>query len=262
MTKIAFVVIASKEEPWLSIQKMGQEETWIKTLSNEERAVFAYSDGTLGKSWLSPSNHREICFEPGTEPHHVLSKPKKIGPAHYEFQSVSGYGSLVSTSLSAVKFILESLDPDYIVRTNVSSYWNLSALRTFLASDGKKLEYGGFPGLLGNRITNFTSKKHYASGAGIILSRKAAAELLENMNQISTKHIDDLAIGHLAQRMSIPFTSLNRIDILDKVHLREMALPDLMSNYHFRCKSFLPSLESSQRGDVKIMMELHELLSS
>lgn len=259
MTKIAFVVIASKEEPWHSIQKKGQEETWIKTLSNDERAVFAYSDGTLGKSWISPSNHREICFEPGLEQNHVLSEPKKIGPMHFEFQSVSGYGSLVSTSLSAIKFVLDSSNPDFIIRTNVSSYWNLPTLRTFLTSDGEKLEYGGVPGLLGNRITNFISKKYYASGAGIILSNNTARRFLSNLDLIRTDLVDDLALGDLSCRLNIPLTPLNRFDITD-VDVVRNCNPELLNSYfHYRCKSVEES-ESQNRGDLEIMKVLFDTL--
>lgn len=258
MTKIAFVVIASKEEPWYSIQKKGQEETWITTLSDRERVVFAYSDGSLGKSWVNPSDHRKICFDGNSLREHCISDPVVVDRHYLTFKSVQGYGSLVSTSLSAMKYLMDSFNPDFIVRTNVSSYWNLANLKDYLSCIKPKEFYAGSPQKLFRGIKGKLNNVQYASGAGIILSRDLANHLIGSIDKLSVKYIDDIALGMEMNRISISLTPINRFDLLSPNSISTLNPSDLKNAFHFRCKSYDSEIDPLIRLDLDVMLLLHQ----
>jgi hypothetical protein len=258
MTKIAFVVIASKEEPWHSIQKMGQEKTWITTLSDQEQVVFTYSDGNLGKSWINPSNHREICFDRKSRREHCISDPVVVDRHYLTCKSVQGYGSLVSTSLTAMKYLMDSFNPDFVVRTNVSAYWNLERLRDFLSCVQPKEYYAGSPQKLFRGIKGKFSNVQYASGAGIILSRDLVHHLINSLDRISLKYIDDIALGMEMNRISVPLTPINRVDIHSPSDIPVIDPSYLKNNFYFRCKSYVSESNPYDRLDAEVMRLLHQ----
>ena len=261
MTKIAFVVIASKEEPWHSIQKKGQEETWAATLSDRERIVFTYSDGSLGKSWINPSDHREICFDRNSLREHCVSDPVVVDRHYLTFNSVQVYGSLVSTSLSAMKYLMDSFNPDFIVRTNVSSYWNLANLKDYLSYIEPKEFYAGAPQKLFRGFRGKFNHAQYASGAGIIFSRDLVHHLVNYSSKLSVKYIDDIALGMEMNRISVSLTSVNRFDIHSPSDIPALSLFDLKNSFHFRCKSYASDSEPWNRLDLDVMLSLHQKIS-
>jgi hypothetical protein len=154
-----------------------------------------------------------------------------------------------------MKVLLESFDPDYIVRTNVSSFWNVPALRDYLRINGSADFYGGFPGLLGNRVSNPFGRRLYASGAGIVLARRTAEMLIKNHDALDKYLIDDLAIGKYFSRSKIRLTPMPRLDIPSQKSAQTSG-SNLSEVFHFRCKSYYKGAHLMEREDIAIMRTL------
>jgi hypothetical protein len=262
MINIGFVIIATEEEPWTSINRVGQESTWLKDLRECDRYLAAYSLGNLGESRINPKNHRKIEFLSGSSRSHNLSEPKFFNKYHATFEGVRGYGSLVGTTLSAMNYLVNESDCDFIVRTNVSSYWGIEKLREFLADKPQSNYYAGCAEKLYGGLRGRIQETKYASGAGIIMSADVAKRLVENRRKFSKRFIDDLAIGRVASSLGLELNYLNRIDLDSLEKLNQLSSEDLSGNYHFRCKSYIYPGVAEPRGDIEIMRELHMRRSS
>lgn len=256
MTRIGFVIIATNEQPWLSINQEGQEKTWLQGLGEQDSYVAAYSDGSLGKSWQHPSDHRKVIFEKSSTKVCQISEPNFFHKNHACFAGVSGFGSLVGNSLSAIKHLIDEQNPDFIIRTNVSSFWNVSRLRQHLESAPKFGYYAGWEGELFRGLRRIFFPHPYASGAGMIFSRDVANYFVENVSIFNSNLIDDLAFGHVARKGNIQFTSIPRVDLSDIQQAASISLEELTKNFHFRCKSY--NAATGLRYDVDIMRILHE----
>ena len=257
MIKIGFVVIATEEDPWKTINQDGQEPTWLRDLGERDHYIAAYSLGNLGDSQINPRNHRKVQFLGHSSRTHRLSDPEFFKEHHARFEGVRGYGSLVGTTLSAINYLVNESDCDFIVRTNVSSYWEIENLRSFLGDKPQKNYYAGRAEKLYAGIRGRIQDTQYASGAGMILSVDVAKHLLENYTKISTSFIDDIAIGRLASTLGLTLENLTRIDIESLEILETLSNEEIANNYHFRCKSYINPGLAEPRGDIEIMKELH-----
>jgi len=257
MIRIGFIIIASEEDPWSKIIWDGQENTWLRLLAESDKYIAAYSEGNLGESWIRKSNHRKIAFLNAQINKHVISNPVFFNDNHARFEGVQGYGSLVGTTLSAMNYLLENYDCDFMVRTNVSSYWDINKLHELLVNKPKHNFYAGCGEKLYSGLRGRFQKTEYASGAGMILSADVAKRMIENRSKISNKFIDDIAIGRIASYLGLTLNKLSRVDIDSIEKLDRLSNEELSSNYHFRCKSYLVPGQAEPRGDVHILKELH-----
>lgn len=117
---------------------------------------------------------------------------------------------------------------DYVWRTNLSSVLDVKGLLSFV----EKLQddrgvYGGFIGK--EPCTNIL----FASGAGFLMSRDVALDLVENKRLLRYELIDDVAIGgYLEPRYGI--LPIDRCWVSDDIK-------NLVLNagiFHFRCYSY------------------------
>lgn len=246
------------DSPWLAIQTDGQEATWLRSLSSNDSYLAAFSTGTLGKSWIDPNRHWKLKYSSNRSRGHSISEAESFDSNKAFFAGVKGYGSLVGTSLSAMQLLLKNFSCDYIVRTNVSSYWNVSALKSFLHTVPKEEYYAGKTEKLFKGIPGFLRNNSYASGAGMILSADVAINFIRNHKKIPTSLIDDLAFGHLAFKLGISCTDLPRIDLGGLDQVQKLTRAEIANNFHYRCKSYVSKDGFSSRGDIEIMKSLHE----
>ena len=257
MKTICFILIVSEKKPWEAIFNRGQAVTWLRDLGRSEHYLAAYSDKSLGLSNQNAADHRKIEFANRSNKAWDLSPPTFFSSDKATFVSYEGFGGLIPTTVSAIKYALEEYDPDLIIRTNVSSYWNLSVLRKIVSQLPSTGFYGGVPGPLPRSITKTVTTKSYASGAGIFMSADIARLLVKQYKDLDLSLIDDLAIGHFMNVRKIPLIPMDRHDLdypIDALNLDEK---ELNCTYHFRCKS-----GSILRRDVKIMNALHSRIAN
>jgi hypothetical protein len=120
---------------------------------------------------------------------------------------------------------------DYVWRTNLSSVLDVNGLLSFVNKiDVDKGVYGGCIGK--EPSTNIL----FASGAGFLMSRDVALNLVENKSQLRYDLIDDVAIGALLE----PRFGILRIDRC-WVQTGGEDIKNLVLNegiFHFRCESY------------------------
>lgn len=261
MTRIAFVIIATQAQPWSAIHTAGQVPTWLGGLSAAETYFCAYSSGTAGESWISKTDHRKIEYARAANKRVMIRQPTLDSPQHGVFEAVNSYGSLVTCTLSAMSHLIQSFQPDYIVRTNVSSYWNLDRLRNLLSAAPARNYYAGLPHRLYGGLYGRLNRAGYAAGAGFVVSADVAAKFVQHYKTFSTAFIDDMAFGLQAKRLRLKLTPLNRLDLQSFSAAQACSLEKLSAHYHVRCKSYLNPRDESQRDDVKIMHSIHARLT-
>lgn len=257
MPRIAFVIIATQAQPWSAIHVDGQVPTWITALSATETYLCAYSSGSAGESWISPTDHRRIEYARNANKSFTIRQPTLQNNHHGFFDAVNGYGSLVTCTLSAMSHLIQNFQPDYIVRTNVSSYWNLPRLRSLLGEAPATNFYAGLPRKLYRGLYGRLNRARYATGAGLIVSADVAAKFVQHYKTFSTTFIDDMAFGLQARRLRLQLTPLNRLDLESYAANQACSLEKLSAQYHVRCKSYLDPRDESQRDDVRIMRSIH-----
>jgi len=255
MVKIFFVIIASENEPWESIFNDGQLQTWLTDLGQSEQYIAAYSDNSLGFTQQNPDDHRRIEFSDESKQVWNLSAPKFLSNNRARFVSYEGFGGIIPTSMSAIKFGLDRYSPDFIIRTNVSSYWNLDVLREVLVSLPKTDFYGGVPGPIPRSMTKTLQSQLYASGAGIFMSADVAHLITSNSSNLDLSIIDDLAIARFMHSQRIRVRKMSRYDLNFAEEVSDLDDRTLLSSYHYRCKAGTDS-----RIDVSIMKTLHKRL--
>lgn len=256
----AFVVIATKDQPWQRILRKGPLDTWFRDLQVDEHFLAAYSDGNLGKSHQDTSNHQRVIFENPKQLAWEISAPNFLEENHASFFAHSGYGGLIPTTISAISYLQSKYNPDFIIRTNVSSYWNLVTLRNLLATLPKTGVYAGVTGDAFGRIAGLIKNTRYVSGAGMILSRDVCKEVISNREKFDITWIDDLSIGRTLAKLKIRTTELTRIDFRHVWDINQLAPSLLNKNVHFRCKSVHRVGGLEIRRDASLMRHLHSAI--
>jgi hypothetical protein len=258
----AFIIIATELQPWKRILKDGQEATWIRDLGVGERYLAVYSDGSLNNTIQDPQDHRRIIFQGDRVEGWNISAPRFIQDNHAQFEAYGGYGGLVPTTISAIEYLRQEFNPDFYIRTNVSSFWNLLELRKLLSALPMTGTYAGVTGPAYSGLSGKLKSTRYVSGAGMIMSRDVASRLVEIGSSIDLTYIDDLTIGRALGKAGIKSQELTRVDLRHKRDVFEIVEEDFLRTYHFRCKSEHRYGISSFRSDVSLMKAIQKRFDS
>jgi hypothetical protein len=104
--------------------------------------------------------------------------------------SDSIYASIYKKSIKAIEYISNKYDYDYVIRTNISTFWHIYNLFKFLEIMPKENFAGGY-------YTQFfytnTKTIQFASGTGIIMSKDVGDIIYKNPNYVTG--IDDVDIS-------------------------------------------------------------------
>ncbi len=253
MKRIAFLIIGTNQNPWRRIYLRGQLPTWISQLDENETHLVIYSDSSMGTSHPNKHNGLKIDFT------NKENKNVKISPAVFisrheaSFNGASGFGAILNSTLSGFDHVLKNFNPDYIVRTNISSYWNLPEFRILMECAPKSNYFAG--------VTGKVKRGNFVSGAGMIMSKDVARLFVDSASKFDTSYIDDMSFGLVAQKLKIRMTNLSRVDIANKEDVKNLSENILNSTFHFRCKSQIKIGDRTIRQDVSIMKKLHSRLT-
>ena len=252
MKRIAFIIIGTNQNPWRRIYLRGQLPTWISQLNEKETHLVVYTDSSMGFSYPNKKNGLKIDFS------NKENRKIKISPAVFHskheayFRGSSGFGAILNSTLSGFEYILDSFNPEYIVRTNISSYWNLPQLRNLLENAPSSNYFAG--------VTGRVKRGNFISGAGMIMSEDVARLFINSASKFDTSYIDDMSFGLVAQKLEIEMTNLPRIDLANKKDVKLLSTNILSSAFHFRCKSQIDIGIRTIRQDASIMKSLHARL--
>jgi len=124
------------------------------------------------------------------------------------------YENILEKTVLATKWISEKYNPDWIVRTNVSTYFDLAKMEKFLAGmQKKKFDLMGYPEVTGRSYSFINERFCFMSGAGIIFSSKAANHLKSLDCRLYAGVPDDVAISHFFSNSDIKKRFISRSNI-------------------------------------------------
>jgi len=130
---------------------------------------------------------------------------------------------ILQKTVKAIKYIDDNFEYDYIVRTNLSTVYNLNKLYNYIVeyepqfiagqlmlkeTCESSIKYHFVNGKNYNNVGNFpTTDKmmYYVSGSGFILSKIGCKLILLSDNKMDYKEPDDLAISKLFEKFNINY---------------------------------------------------------
>jgi hypothetical protein len=149
-------------------------------------------------------------------------------------------------TLACFEYAVEHLDFDLVFRTNCSTYVDLPNLGRYVSEHA---EPTGFYAGKGANVDGID----FATGSGIFLSRDLVQLLVDEGAAWDHAYLDDVAVAKLLHERGIERRFAPRVVYERPRDARKVDT----SAFHFRCKT-APTGSSSRRGDVEIMLRIHE----
>jgi len=153
------------------------------------------------------------------------------------------YCNIFNKTIESLKFF-NIYEYDYIIRTNVSSYYDFKLLKEFLIPYPTKHVYAG--------VINEYMGVRFASGCGMIMTPDVVQLLINNYHIVERPGyigsfmnynnqdeyiMDDIAIGYVLEKAGCQVIELPRIDIATKELLYDFRGKVTSSkNFHFRLR--------------------------
>ncbi len=210
--KLIFLVIAS-DDPVHQSDLLTQQNTWARNLPEYSQVI-----------WLR--GHQKNTFE--------------FDGATLKVPCMELYGNILEKTILGVRYINDNMKFDVLIRTNVSTYFNVE--RTLLELSKKSYSgnfFGGYIDKTKGVYFGNIGKRDYISGTGIFLSRNAS-EKLATLDFTKFKEApDDVAISHFLESSGIPKVRMKRNN-LSSTHI-------FIPTYHIRAKSSAVSTLASTR---------------
>jgi hypothetical protein len=208
--KILFLVLAEGTPDHMRDLKTGMQ-TWAKEHTSDIQFIFLKSGGTTGYS----HQDRNLTIADSAE-----------------------YDQILKRTILSIPYILKNFNFDFLIRCNVSTYFNIPKLLIELESYSESFTFGGFPvPFKRDCVSGYLN--YFVSGAAIIFSRQGLIALRElNLNQYG--HLpDDVAISDFMIGANFEPTFIPRGDI-GVTHTYS-------TNSIIRCKSSNIPFAASQR---------------
>jgi len=150
---------------------------------------------------------------------------------------------ILDKTLAAMKFCLQTYSFDYLIRTNLSSFWNLDELLNYSTT----LPHSSCVSAMTVRYTEqqMIGSPYYnivfPSGAGIIFSHDIIKLLCSSATELLMNLPDDVAIGKFLLDHSIPIIESRRLDLIENSgHVTQEFVQQqlIQKHFHYRVKGW------------------------
>ena len=259
--KILVLILAIDKDPWKTIEIDGQGPTWkgscpdnieiMRYIGASQQNLFWKS---LNKLWKI--NQKVQTLTSGKISLRFLNRAIQ-GNKQFNYKinlddreiltTVPDLYSLIGKkTIEAFAASIQNFDFDFIYRTNVSSYVDLSKLNEFIKNKPQNGYYGG---AIGDH-----QGIEFASGCGYFLSRDLVIKVLENRDLWDHNLIDDVSLGKLLTReLNIEVQEVKRIDLATTNFNLVQIKSKSQDVFHYRCKASDPDVT------IQIMKSLHRI---
>jgi hypothetical protein len=227
--RVIFLVIAKRNFlfEWL---KLGLKMSWTRNLPADHAIHYVYGFG----GHLSDKDEREdfhVVFpilDPDSQKINLSSVIQRTSE-DWLVKSSGGWGEILPNTLSAMKYINEIYDYDFLIRTNLSTFWNIEKLNILLDGLGHGKIYAG------NQAQNLSI--NYIEGDGIILSKSSVNAFLDNLKLFDGRTIDDVQFGVAASQLGLGATHIPRPWIFFPWQAMGRKKSEIKNSPFVRCKS-------------------------
>lgn len=150
------------------------------------------------------------------------------------------YGNILEKTILGIKYVLEYMNFDVLIRSNVSTYFDLVGLKRELSrKQFKKDFYGGYVDMTNGGYFGFSQPFEYLSGTGIFMTRPYA-QRLSTLNSKEFHDVpDDVAISEFFKSAGLRRIRMKRNN-LSSTHI-------FLPTFHIRAKSSTDSTLAGKR---------------
>jgi len=210
--KIVILIIASNDLEHENDSRC-QAETWITTCEANTSIIFL-------RGWDKDFYYKD--------------KNTLFVPCREE------YSQILNKTILGIKYIIENIDFDILIRSNVSTYFEPQLLVKELSHPAYKGSFfGGYFDKSSQKVFGNTRSFEYISGTGIFLSKYAATELCKIKKDDYKNIHDDLAIFHFLDSKKIRRVRMAR----NNLHSTHIFIP----TYCIRTKNSTDPESASKR---------------
>lgn len=218
--RVLYVILAS-DDPTNELDLCMQRKTWIQTVSGNSRVVIL-------------RGHEKPGFDFDGETLRV--------PLH------ESYENILKKTILGFNWILENIDFDLLIRTNVSTYYDTRRIKDVLRRmQLDQAEFGGFV-----EHSNFDSDENsdgetFVTGTGIYLTKNSVVKL-GSLNDLDFKGIpEDLSISRFLLKTKAKMISFPRVNL----HSTHITLPGFQTRLKSSEISELASLRFRTLFSIK-----------
>lgn len=162
---------------------------------------------TQKSTWLKllPSNYKYLILRGSDNQGELLQDETLFLPVQEKYENI------LEKTLLGIKWSVENLEFDFLVRTNVSTYFSTKLLEEKLTGkDPQESFLGGYLDFAKIQSQFGKFRIPYIAGTGIILSRKTSENLVTQNWESYDSLPDDVAISMLLDRCGVNLTSMGR----------------------------------------------------
>ena len=227
--RFAFLIISAQDRTF-RILKFAQLITWIRDFRSIAPVYFVEGNRALGNGVIKMTDFQDVRkLNDGFIVPVPNSQLRKFRNNNFMFDSVDGWDAILPNTIGALKEISRLEKYDYIIRTNLSSYWDAKRTCELIRSLPKSGVYAGptreLDGLL------------YVEGDAIIMSRDTVDLILENQRFVDNRVADDVSIANTMKQLGVRPIEIERPWVL--IQLKRFSL-----SCHLNSKSELTHYSS------------------
>lgn len=265
--KILVCVIHGPYEPWLTILREGQLETWMNPYPGVRiinvfgkpisKKLLKIDQLLYFKRW-SPTKiiaYFSLLIEGLIKKILNLDQIRPQVNKSDTDEPISTWviqmpDSLLLQGVKNITAFRASLDEDfdYLVTTISSSYLNIAAIWGFLAEQPTS-------NFLGGRI-ECSGKMRYQQGSFRVYSRDVVEYICQNSKRYKHWQIEDVAMGNLIRLRYENLTSMSSVSVSSIEEATKLTQDQFSSTMCYRCKS----IDGVKRNDSEIMHYIHQRL--
>jgi len=172
----------------------------------------------------------------------VRSSPDQEDPLHLDGDVLfckgteSFYPGILNKTLAAMDYCTKTYPFDYILRTHLSSFWNLPRLLEVVDSL-PKTDCIFSPYCKGYHILN--TRVDFPSGCGFISSKDIIQKIIDHRDLFLNTVMDDVSFGVCCMRLQIPLLESIKYDFCtdNSIITQDMVNTIILDgHYHYRVK--------------------------
>ncbi len=180
-----------------------------------------------------------------------IHDPTVQGDTIYTHGEENFIPGIFEKTIYSMDFCLKNYSFDFLIRTNISSFWNYHCLlQKYVTFPRSQFVYA----IIGD-YNNIT----YPSGSGIIMSRDVVDYCVMNYEMVERNtYFDDVVIGKLLGIQGINIVLSDRFDIIYRdnknVTVKEIMNSNPFNRSHYRIKS------ATKEGDANVHKMLYDII--
>lgn len=192
-----------------------------------------------------------------------ILEPMIDGDTLYTHGTESFVPGIMCKSIESMKYCLQTYSFDFLIRTNMSSFWNYHLLmEKHTPTLQYNIQHTAFPRtkLVSAYNGGIYNNIAFPSGCGFIMSRDVVEACVLNIHLVNVyEHYDDVIFGKLLKLLNITITYGDRYDFTcdTNAHIKEKEMyliyPHL--HYHYRVKGSV-----TKEGDVRVHQILYDAI--